>query len=529
MKLTATNLADFLRGRCVTSALFTTFSLDEAVLVALAQEANLPVGQVRVLFDSTRFTGFERPRAYRRWLHPRSGGPMPESAMALPPVWHPKLAAVRFKDAPPLLILSSANLAPADQFHDGNVTLTLPIAEPDLKRLDAWARSRRPEPTVLAMAKRGGSRRLVLSRKSTWHYFKSARKEECGNNEEWLIASPFLSEGSLSLLHDRAKKLTLRLHAPTEQIAKKLCQNAPGFKRAKVLVPIDGGKFHQKVVAVRSRKGRQTRVVLYVGSANFTWRGFLGNSGRAGNTEAGALLIGGNELWNVALALATWGVPRWRAVSVQCQAKDDELSPVDLGEDEREETTARLEQLLASRLVIGRGTLRLRHARTKGPISLHKATLLVDSKKGQRLHAGRTVRVPPGAASITVQGDFRISRPIPSYWKGATRPSVQFEVPSLLQEVTPETFHPSANELRRLLGRPFDAEAASGRALSLGGDEDALGDDSPQRDVRFPWGEWARYRSVSNPEQRDAWLSQVMKSSRVPSFWKHVARALAGA
>jgi hypothetical protein len=210
---------------------------------------------------------------------------------------------------------------------------------------------------------------------------------------------------------------------------------------------------------------------------------------------------------------------------VRCKNNAEDPSPAELGERDEEETTARLEQLLASRLVVGRDTIRLRRGPSKGPIRLQAARLIVDSNRAQRLRVEKSLKVPVGAESVVVQGNFRIVSPVRPWWQRPTRQSVQFEVPSLLQEIEPRVFYPGADELRRMLERPFDAEAVTRMPI---GEADGSSVEGIGKDVRFPWAEWIRFESTCSSGQREAWLSQVIRAGRVPDFWKQTARALLG-
>lgn len=522
MKLPFSNLVDLIAGHKVESALLTSFSLDEAVLLTLAHEGRLPTDRTRVLYDATRFRHFETPRVWRRWLRPMSliGGTRADS---LPPVWHPKLAAFRLKGRAPLLVLSSANLSPGDQ-RTGNHLIALDLRPAEFARLERWGSSATPARTVLVRVGRG-QRKLVLDSKSTWHHFQAAQSRDRADEENWIIASPFLSPGGLRLLGDRAVRRTLQLFATTESAARALAKASPPFASANGWLPAARSGFHQKVIAVRARHGRTISVVLYAGSANFTFRGFLGRNGRAGNAEAGALFVGGAELWPVAQALARAGVATWRRVPLRCKGDGELDGEEELGADDREASTAFLEASLASRLSIRGRNVTLRAAGARGVVRLLRASLLVDDKAHRVLKPGVATGVPSSAKAAVVQGDFLITGALPPWWDNKRHQSVQLDIPSALAEVMPERFAPGVGELRRLLNRHVVAGSKSER-----GDEmefpEAEADGKTLDDVRFPWADWTRFAGTASPQSVARWLELVGKSPAAPAFWTHIARAL---
>ena len=523
MRLPATNLVSLLQGRRPQKAILTSFSLDEAVLLTLAHEGQLP-DDTRVLFDRTRFRHFEVPRVRRRWLKSMSVVGR-AGAASLPPVWHPKLAAFSFEGGKPLLVLSSANLAPGDQ-RNGNLVVTLDITPADFARLESWARRATPERTVLTLLERG-RRRLILSNRSTWHYFDAARRRIGAEKEDWLIASPFLSPGALRVLGDAGKRQSLQLFARRESDAVAMAQQAPAFTKAKAMLPSGKRGFHQKVVAVRSVSAGRTSVVLYAGSANFTFRGFLGTNGQAENAEAGALFVGGEELWPVAQALARLGVDRWREVPLRCRDGGEDPANGELGEDDREESTAYLEAQLASLLRIQGRAVRLRGSGSRDAVRLRHASLLIDEQRPRPLRPGRTTQVPATAKSVVIHGDFEISRPLPPWWATPRHQSVQIDLPSTLAEVEAHKFALSTAELRRFLRRSFQHDGYSATP-----EDDAIevaegdGEGNAAEDVLFPWLEWMCFSGAAPHASVARWLDKVEKSPSAPSFWSHVASAL---
>ncbi len=522
MKLETLNLVTLLQGREVTSALITSFTLDEALLVALGREANLPPDQTRVLFDLTRFNGFAQPRAFRKWLHPRTMKESTSLTVSLPPVWHPKLAAFRFKNEPPCLFISSANLAPADQFHDANVSVTLSVSEAAMRKLDRWAKDPAPEPTVLAVIRRRKPTKLVVSDRPTWWHFQKMRAEHAGDREDWIVASPFCSAGVVQKFHSPEIEQTIELFLLNQGVAKSLCRLKSGFKIATVNTPTKNGRFHQKIVAVRIRKKQKVTVILYVGSANFTRRGFFGTEGRAGNTEAGALFVGSAELWTLARSLAEFGIDEWRTKTVEFGSEKPEDSHIELGDDESNESTELLEQMLAARLDVKRGSIALRRGKDRKPIALQSVSVIIDAQKPRKLRPGQRIQIR-NAHSVSVQGDFQIEAPLPPWFPAPTRQSVQFELPSLAKEVEPKVFHPGADELRRLLGMNIASDEIGNSEREH---EELERSTCPAEDVRFPWPEWSQFEQTRTTAQRNAWLTQVTKSERAPAFWKHAAEAL---
>jgi hypothetical protein len=498
--------------------MLTTYSADESILHVLLNAIRLAPPHLEFHYELSRLIEYSRPVVPRRTLKPHAphGTGTWENRL---PVWHPKVWLARWPKRN-ALVVSTANLTPADLRTRGNVASIVDVSSRDANRIAAWARARRPPRTLLVDA-RGRRAEIIITNRSSWAEFAERLAVQGVQREEWLFASPFWSELSVHLNERPTSDLRLTVLGPSREIleralAKVACTALNAFVPAR-------GDFHQKVIAVRQTLRRSTRVVLYVGSANATTSGFFGRSRRGFNWEAGLIRSGGHEVWKLARAMAEVGPSKWKRV-VLSRKNVTPLGDAELGPEEEmsQELDAELRTLLFLNLKLGTRSVRLRAPDRDAALELQNPRLLIDDRSVPLGHSAR--RVTDDARDVVVLGEFLWRRGWRGMGEGTRRP-VRLSLPQLLPEPSLEESALTQAQLVRQLVDPEAVDDAGRRP------DEELEEGLSQRrvrDVRFPWERLAatEARLGRNSTYVRRWLETVHANPNVPTFWKTTALAL---
>lgn len=162
--------------------------------------------------------------------------------------------------------------------------------------------------------------------------------------------------------------------------------------------------FHQKVVAWKGRRGRKTSSIVYIGSANLTSVGFVGNpSGTGCNWEAGVILVGGDDVWSIGRSAVRGGIAKWRKIKLRADGP-----PVanEIGPDCVEDLLGSLQIHLSRSLRVTGQMVRLLDLGSPASARLERATLHAD-KRQYSLKAGQCRRVMIKARRVFVDALYR--------------------------------------------------------------------------------------------------------------------------
>jgi len=542
IRLGKRSLVEALRGACLDSLLVTTFSVDEEELYSLGRHLELDGADVRIRYDPAAFRGFGKRRSVpTSWLAPlrptshRSRG-RGTPLRPTPPIFHPKLVLAETHGKSARMVVSTGNLASADQRRMSNLLVELDIPAVIAKRVRKWAAAREPRERSLCVVAEGKALRLELGSRPPMELLRERIQAFAPEREEWLLAAPFWSRQVRERIDgigdpDAPPRQTVRAYfcdltdvrryAPALR-SKKRRSTASGEVVA--FAPTHRASnpgLHHKVVAWRGRRGGKTRVLLYVGSANLTEAGFLGvrhgQRLRAWNWEAGVLIAGDDSIWDEAKRVAEGSIT-WRKVVIP-----KKLAPLALcGEgDGNLETLLRVHLRCAIRYTAARV---VRRSLPELPFAkLRRVTVTAGERVvAQRLAIGRSASLPAHPCAVTVSGYYAVQQ------KGAADRVLPVDLELAdLAEGPPEDQHASVSLLDQLLERLGEDEASGGSGKP--GTSPSPGTGTGRTiDVRFRFGDVLAH-TTERPEDAARWLRLVHAQAGrgdVPPFWGKLAEAL---
>jgi hypothetical protein len=524
-----------------------SFTVDEHEAFAIVYRAlggRVPTEGVRLTFHRHGFRRAGQGVMPRRWLKPFN---VPSEAPL--PTYHPKLILAETSERRHVLFVSTANLATDDLRQSVNLTVGLNVSPSLAKRVARWIDH--PPEKHRALCLQVGDRSCQMispgRNRSTLEQVASRleRCKRCASTArcgEWIVAAPFWSPATISELLRREKngriEAYFRIRTVWDQVAAAL-HNRPEETERVVAYELRNtaghtARWHHKVLGWRCCNRPGARSALYLGSANATVCGLIGK-GEAINWEAGALWLGGAELWRHARDVARGGLTafalgRPRKTDVGAPKTDDEL-----GAAETEELR-RVFSAFASRCVRVERSSREVTRSTRADLAVralgrrwHLDSLEVRIEQQNqvrdlgRLKAGRPIRVPQNGRA-QIRAVFKIEAGAMADGPGFAETTID------LWELDPEP--------TRLRATPKSSIEAAlvgliGGAWSSGGggatEQSTAGAPSPL-DVRFPF---AHYFSLQDrrPAAAHAWLDRLVHSkepalAQLPTHWREIAKAL---
>ena len=505
---------ELLKGARIDSAALTSYTVDEGELWRVAHALGLHHKKaLRIRYDSSglRTWGDARivPPGWLQTCQNSEAGR--NSKRRVPPIYHPKLCLVE-AGRRVAAIVSTGNIAESDQCHTANIQCGFVITPAIASKMRQWMLAARPERTLCLVVGTDKRPEIQITNESTWALFSKHRDAFGADGEEWQLASPFWSTAGIAM----AAKGT-RVHADAyfrDQAQAQAVASSQAGSWLTCHVPYGKKPFHQKVVAWRGRRGRKSVSVVYIGSANLSAAGFVGTPpGTARNWEAGVILVGGDEIWEIGRAAARGGIAKWRKVRIRAGGR---VETTEVGPDGIDDLAGRLQLHLSRTIrVTGQAVKRLD---TPGPIgaSLLDVTIHED-RHGQKLKPGQVRRVPTNRNRVYVAGLYRCSNRSCFH--------VEVELPLLTQAPALEESGSALGRLKAMLvehaypGKKFETGAE-------GADRDRNGEAPRTEDIRLPYQDLLACLR-RNPAFARAWLQHVESNTMPgPPFWRVAATHL---
>lgn len=483
-------------------------------------------------------SGFRRTSTVivpRKWISFR---PRPTNATELT-TYHPKLvllsATKRHK-----LFVSTANITSADQ-QQANLAVTLEINDRQAKAVRDWIKRPKNKKTFVAIVKESGKIRIsVPDERPTFDHFREhIGSRECEHSARmknlWLVAAPFWSPIFIQRLAEvtasEGSGGTIEAYFREQQQWSACYHHLKAPRRVLPYRLIENGEYkpwHHKLLAWRCCEEPAAKVVVYIGSANATISGMLGRAGRAVNWEAGAIFLGGQELWEHArsAARAQMRVERLTTDPAKGFQEDDEIGPDP--EAQIEETLSRhLEQYLLVRRPNG---VKL-SAKKMVPIpilgkrwTLITAKLLTGTARELKLRSRDWAKVPKNSLT-TVRAEYASDS-----GQYRTYRTIHLDLAELDPDPSPLDLSTgdAAHQFRQLLSKGMPESNGKGRGRLEGTTEDE--ELWRHSDIRFPFRE-ALYGLQHYPDHTRELLKALLSlkddiGTSCPSFWKVIARSL---
>jgi hypothetical protein len=516
------NLAQSIQLTNLDSLYLTTFTMDEGVLYSLLRSLGSEMPRdVYIRFDPAGFRG-SKPRAVspKSFQPVFSSNPFDPVEKMNPAIFHPKITlGINNKNA--RIVISTANIAYNDQERSANINVAFDIIQKTADKISVWFKNVNIGRTVCFIHRQRKPLDLVISNLPTWATFTNLCNDVILGEREWLLAAPFWSISGLKKIMNSSGFRSIKAYFRDQYQAKAIVSSPQVYsKTISCLVPKKGKPFHHKVVACRSI-GKRLQCVLYIGSANITSAGFFGatnkktNKNQAWNYEAGIILIGGKEVWEIAKAAASAGIPEWRKLEVKKRSFeksiDDEFGP-------KNEETMEKESILRAHL---RSAIRLNGTEvTWMKINdlpgkkLRYVDIELDDKI-KRLRERCPIKITKKYKFVCVKGLYQTTN-------SKHQKLVALELPTLSKEPDQLGVQYTVNYLRQMLG-------ISSKPPSGGGGHGDTGEEykswSFSDDIRFPFQELF-YTKRKIPEQADRFLDEIMHSCKGKEsigFWRAVA------
>ena len=525
----------------VNSLWATSYTLDEAEFYRLVFHTMGRFSQSAQVHLTCDRSGFKRTPAVivpRKWINFR---PKPKNAKLLA-TYHPKLVLLS-ADKSQRLIVSSANITPTDQRRQRNLAFELLLNNTQARTVRHWIKNPKGKQTLVAIVPpRGGVRVPPPDNRPTIDHFRDhILLQRCRHSSLrknwWIVAAPFWSPVFLQRLID--------IHAGGEADGKieayfrdehqwGACRkHLKAASRVAAYRLLENGTYppwHHKLLAWRCCDSSRAKAVVYVGSANATVSGILGQKGQAINWEAGAVFIGGAELWEHArsAARAEMRAEYLPAGSSSEFEEDEVIGPQSEADDQINE---RLSQHLEQHVLVRRpNQVKLCSKKIK-PIRIlgsewevNKASLLTGKGKELQLGSSQWSRVAKNSLA-TIRAEYISDK--------SKRWTIHLDLPELDPE--PPHFEISAGEaahqFRQLLQQDTRESDGKTRKSINASFEDVI---SPQHlDIRFPFRE-ALCGLQDYPERTTHHLKGLLSAKdeigqRAPAFWKMIASALLSA